>query len=110
MTFRPSCADRVLAVREEPLASATCVTTPLEEKVVVPTVGHDDPPNEGFVGRCILLVAHISASALLDSIAIGCYSSGIHSDLSRGTAFSVCQTHHYIGVLSDITLEHVMDR
>ena len=48
-TLRPSCADRVLAVREEPVTSTTRVATPLEEKVIAPIAGYDDLPNDGLV-------------------------------------------------------------
>ena len=48
-TFRPSCADRVLAVREEPVTSMTCVTTPLEKTVIALIAGYDDPPHNRLV-------------------------------------------------------------
>ena len=47
--YRPSCADRVLAAREEPVTSMTCVTTPLEKTVIALIAGYDDPPHDGLV-------------------------------------------------------------
>ena len=32
----------------EPVTSTTCVTTPLEKKVIAPIAGYDDPPNGGL--------------------------------------------------------------
>ena len=86
-TLRPNCADRVLVVRDKPVTSTTCVTTPLEKTVIAPLAGYDDPPTDGIggmgSGRCILSVAQISASALLDPTTVGCYPSCIHSHLSQ---------------------------